>query len=409
MGTTVATNALLERRGEPTALVITAGLKDAIRIGGQQRPDIFALDIRLPEMLYTRVIEAHERVSAAGDVLVPLDEPRLRADLAAARAAGLRSVAIVLLHAVSFPQHEQSAERIARARGLRAGVGLAPRESAAEARAARRHDARRRVPLARAAAATSRACGTVSRRSSAAAPLKFMQSHGGLTDAAHFDGKDSLLSGPAGGVIGMLHAARAAGFDDVVGFDMGGTSTDVSLYAGELERTADAVIAAVRVSAPMLRIDTVAAGGGSIDRVRERPAAGRPESAGAFPGPACYRNGGPLTVTDANVLLGRIQPDFFPRVFGPTGDCAARRRRDVRRVRARSRAQSQDETGERRDARAARGRLLANRRRANGERDQADLRAARPRRHALRALLLRRRGGSARVPGRGRARHRLDR
>ncbi len=319
MGTTVATNALLERRGEPTALVITAGLKDAIRIGGQQRPDIFALDIRLPEMLYTRVIEAHERVSAAGDVLVPLDEPRLLADLTAAHAAGLRSAAIVLLHAVGSPRHEQSAERIARLAGFEQ-VSVSHRVSPLLKLVLRGDttlvDAYLSPVLRRYVASVRDGLAAPFD----AAPLRFMQSHGGLADAAHFEGKDSLLSGPAGGVIGMLHAARAAGFDDVVGFDMGGTSTDVSLYAGELERTADAVIAGVRVSAPMLRIHTVAAGGGSVIAFANGRLQVGPESAGALPGPACYRNGGPLTVTDANVLLGRIQPDFFPRVFGSGGD-----------------------------------------------------------------------------------------
>ncbi len=319
MGTTVATNALLERRGEPVALVVTAGLKDAIRIGGQQRPDIFALNIELPEMLYARVIEAHERVSAHGEVLAPLDEPRLRTDLEAARAAGLRSVAIVLLHGYRFPRHEELAERLAREAGFEQ-VSVSHRVSPLLKLVLRGDttlvDAYLSPVLARYVASVRRGLET----QAGAVPLLFMQSHGGLTDAARFEGKDSLLSGPAGGVIGMLTAARAAGFDRVVGFDMGGTSTDVSLYAGELERTADAVIAAVRVSAPMLRIHTVAAGGGSIVSFANGRLQVGPESAGALPGPACYRNGGPLTVTDANVLLGRIQPDFFPHVFGPSAD-----------------------------------------------------------------------------------------
>jgi 5-oxoprolinase (ATP-hydrolysing) len=319
MGTTVATNALLERRGEPTALVITAGLKDAIRIGGQQRPDIFALDIRLPEMLYERVIEAHERVSAHGDVLIALDGQRLGAELAAARAAGLRSVAIVLLHGYRFPAHEAAAERLARAAGFEQ-VSVSHRVSPLLKLVLRGDttlvDAYLSPVLRRYVASVRRGLA----EAHGDAPLFFMQSHGGLTDAAHFEGKDSLLSGPAGGVIGTLHAARSAGFDDVVGFDMGGTSTDVSLYAGELERTSDAVIAAVRVSAPMLKVHTVAAGGGSIVAFANGRLQVGPASAGALPGPACYRNGGAATVTDANVLLGRIQPDFFPRVFGPEAD-----------------------------------------------------------------------------------------
>ncbi len=345
MGTTVATNALLERRGEPTALVITAGLKDAVRIGGQQRPDIFALDIRLPEMLYTRVIEAHERVSAAGEVLVPLDERRLLADLAAARAAGLRSAAIVLLHGASYPQHEHSAERLAKLAGFEQ-VSVSHRVSPLLKLVLRADttlvDAYLSPVLRRYVASVRQGLAA----QLGAAPLKFMQSHGGLTDAARFEGKDSLLSGPAGGVIGMLHAARASGFNEVVGFDMGGTSTDVSLYAGELERTADAVIAAVRVSAPMLRIHTVAAGGGSIVSFANGRLQVGPASAGALPGPACYRNGGPLTVTDANVLLGRIQPDFFPRVFGPDADAPLDAGATSAAFAALARAVA-DETGER--------------------------------------------------------------
>jgi 5-oxoprolinase (ATP-hydrolysing) len=315
MGTTVATNALLERRGEPTALVITAGLKDAIRIGGQQRPDIFALRIELPEMLYSVVIEAHERIAARGEVLAPLDETRLRADLDAARAAGLRSVAIVLLHGYRHPAHEIAAAAVARSVGFEQ-VSVSHEVSPLQKLVLRGDttlvDAYLSPVLRRYVASVRRGLTEVL----GAAPLLFMQSHGGLTDAEHFAGKDSLLSGPAGGVIGMIAAARAAGYADVIGFDMGGTSTDVSLYAGELERTTDAVLAAVRVSAPMLRIHTIAAGGGSILKFGSGRLQTGPESAGAYPGPACYRHGGPPTVTDANVLLGRIQSDFFPRVFG---------------------------------------------------------------------------------------------
>jgi len=319
MGTTIATNALLERRGEPTALVITAGLKDAIRIGGQQRPDIFALDIVLPDMLYAQVVEARERLSAHGEVVEALDEARLRVDLEGVRAGGIRSVAIVLLHGYRFPRHEAAAERVARELGF-AQISVSHRVSPLPKLVLRGDttlvDAYLSPVLGRYVTSVRRGLD----RELGAAPLLFMQSHGGLTEAHHFQGKDSLLSGPAGGVIGMLRAAREAGFDEVIGFDMGGTSTDVSLYAGELERTSDAVIAAVRVSAPMLRIHTVAAGGGSILKFANGRLQAGPESAGAYPGPACYRRGGPLTVTDANVLLGRIQPDFFPRVFGPNAD-----------------------------------------------------------------------------------------
>ncbi|HVS22579.1 MAG TPA: hydantoinase B/oxoprolinase family protein [Gammaproteobacteria bacterium] len=319
MGTTVATNALLERCGEPTVLVITAGLEDAIRIGGQQRPDIFALKIELPEMLYARVVSARERIGAGGDVLEALDERRLRADLEAAHAAGFRSAAIVLLHAYRYPQHENAAAALAESVGF-TQVSVSHRVSPLPKLVLRGDttlvDAYLSPVLRRYVASVRR--GLEGRLGGTR--LLFMQSHGGLAAAERFAGKDSLLSGPAGGVIGMVHAARSAGFTEVVGFDMGGTSTDVSLYAGELERTADALIARVRVSAPMLKIHTVAAGGGSILKFAHARFQVGPESAGALPGPACYRNGGPLTVTDANVLLGRIQRDFFPRVFGPDGD-----------------------------------------------------------------------------------------
>ena len=319
MGTTVATNALLERRGEPTVLVITAGLEDALRIGGQQRPDIFALSIDLPEMLYRHVIGAEERISADGEVLTPLNSARLEHDLAAAFAAGLRSVAIVLLHAYRFPQHEAEAARIARVVGF-TQVSVSHAVSPLPKIIARGDTT---LVDAYLSPVLERYVASVRRGLDAALgdpPLLFMQSHGGLAAAAHFHGKDSLLSGPAGGVVGMVHAARAVGSGAVIGFDMGGTSTDVALFAGELERTTDVVIAGVRVSAPMLRIQTVAAGGGSILRFANGRLQVGPQSAGAFPGPACYRHGGPATVTDANLLLGRIQPDFFPRVVGPSGN-----------------------------------------------------------------------------------------
>jgi len=319
MGTTVATNALLERRGEPTVLVITAGLEDAIRIGGQQRPDIFALDIKLPEMLYTRVIGADERIGADGAVLAPLDTSKLRTELEAAFAASFRSVAIVLLHGYRFPQHEAAAAAIAHEIGfsqISVSHRVLPLPKLVMRGDTTLADAYLSPVLDRYVASVRRGLAT-----NAETPrLLFMQSHGGLAAAEHFRGKDSLLSGPAGGVIGMLHAARAVGCTEVIGFDMGGTSTDVALFAGELERTTDSVIASVRVSAPMLKIQTVAAGGGSILTFGQGRLKVGPSSAGAFPGPACYRHGGPLTVTDANVLLGRIQPSYFPRVFGPNGD-----------------------------------------------------------------------------------------
>ncbi len=319
MGTTVGTNALLERQGEPTVLVTTAGLRDAIRIGTQQRPEIFALDIRLPEMLYTRVIEAQERLAANGEVITPLDADRVAADLEAAREAGFDSVAIVLLHGYAFPRHEERVAEIAE----RVGFGqisvshrisplmkIVPRGDTTLVDAYLTPVLRRYVDTL--------ADGLAQRRSDAA--LLFMQSHGGLIESRQFRGKDCVLSGPAGGVVGMASSAAAAGYTRVIGFDMGGTSTDVALFDERFERTAAAVIAGVRIAAPMMRIHTVAAGGGSILKFGSgRPQVG-PESAGAFPGPACYRNGGPLTVTDANVFLGRIQPGFFPATFGPNAD-----------------------------------------------------------------------------------------
>ncbi len=334
MGTTVATNALLERRGEPTLLVITAGFEDAIRIGGQQRPDIFALDIRLPEMLYARVVGAAERIDAHGRVLEALDTAKLTRDLEAARATGLDSVAVVLLHGYRFPQHELMAAELARSAGFRQ-VSVSHRVLPLPKLVVRGDttlaDAYLSPVLDRYVASVRRGLGRNSLLqfphaaidggdARGGARLYFMQSHGGLTAAEQFRGKDSLLSGPAGGVVGMVRAARAVGCGEVIGFDMGGTSTDVALYAGELERTTDAVIAQVRVSAPMLRIQTVAAGGGSILSFKQGRLQVGPESAGALPGPACYRHGGPPTVTDANLLLGRIQPEFFPRVFGADAD-----------------------------------------------------------------------------------------
>ena len=319
MGTTVGTNALLERRGEPTVLVTTAGLRDAIRIGTQQRPDIFALDIRLPEMLYSRVIEAQERLAADGKVVTALDEGRVTADLKAARDAGFDSVAIVLLHGYAFPRHEKRVAEIAASVGfgqisvshrISPLMKLVPRGDTTLVDAYLTPVLRRYVD--------SLTSGLAQRLDNAA--LLFMQSHGGLIEARQYQGKDCVLSGPAGGVVGMASSAAAAGYTRVIGFDMGGTSTDVSLFDERYERTSAAVIAGVRVAAPMMRIHTVAAGGGSILRFASGRLQVGPESAGASPGPACYRNGGPLTVTDANVFLGRIQPVFFPATFGPNAD-----------------------------------------------------------------------------------------
>ena len=315
LGTTVATNALLERKGEPTVLVITEGFADALRIAYQNRPRIFDRRIVLPELLYERVIEADERIGARGEVLRPLDERAVAGKLKQAYDDGFRSVAVVCVHGYRYPEHEKRIGAIARQAGF---------EQVSESH--------RTSPLMK---LVSRGDTTVVdaylspilRRyvtevasELAGVRLLFMQSNGGLTDAASFRGKDSILSGPAGGIVGMARTAADAGFARVIGFDMGGTSTDVSHYAGEFEREYETQVAGVRMRAPMLSIHTVAAGGGSVlhfDGSRYRVG---PDSAGADPGPACYRRGGPLTVTDANVLLGRIQPAYFPKVFGEKSD-----------------------------------------------------------------------------------------
>ncbi|WP_187370151.1 hydantoinase B/oxoprolinase family protein [Streptomyces boluensis] len=315
MGTTVATNALLERKGEPTALVVTRGFRDALRIAYQNRPQIFAREIVLPELLHTRVVEVDERVTADGTVLTPPDLDRLAADLRGVYEEGFRSLAVVCLHSHLHPAHEQAVGRLAARIGfpqisLSCEVSplmkLVPRGDTAVVDAYLSPVLRRYV---------DRIAGQLP-----GVRLMFMQSNGGLAEAHQFRGKDAVLSGPAGGIVGMALMSRRAGFENVIGFDMGGTSTDVSHYAGAYERVFTTQIAGVRLRAPMLDIHTVAAGGGSVlhfDGSRYRVG---PDSAGAEPGPACYRGGGPLTVTDANVMLGRIQPAHFPRVFGPEGD-----------------------------------------------------------------------------------------
>jgi 5-oxoprolinase (ATP-hydrolysing) len=316
MGTTVATNALLERKGAATVLVVTEGFGDLLEIGNQARPDIFARHIVKPEQLQARVIEARERVTAEGEVLTPLDDARVRADLIAAREAGITSCAIACLHGWAHPAHELWIAMIARE------VGFANVSVSSEVSGLARYVPRTDTTVADAYltpvldAYVQRVAGAFD----AATQLYFMQSNGGLTPASAFRGRDAVLSGPAGGIIGMAAAARRAGFDKALGFDMGGTSTDVSHYAGAFERTNDTVVAGVRMTTPMLQIHTVAAGGGSIcyfDGARLRVG---PQSAGADPGPACYRRGGPLTITDCNVLLGRVRPEFFPAIFGPKGD-----------------------------------------------------------------------------------------
>jgi 5-oxoprolinase (ATP-hydrolysing) len=315
MGTTVATNALLERKGERTLLVITRGFRDALRIATQARPRLFDRHIVLPEMLYERVIEAAERVGARGEVIEALDEAALRARLQEAYADGLRSCAIVFVHGYRYAQHEKSAENLARQVGF-TQVSVSHRVS----------PLMKLVPRGDTTVVDAYLSPILRRYVDGVAqlmpgvPLFFMQSSGGLTQAHHFHGKDAVLSGPAGGIVGMARTAQRAGHLRVIGFDMGGTSTDVSHFAGEYERTFDTEVGGVRIRAPMMSIHSIAAGGGSIIRFDGARLRVGPESAGADPGPASYRRAGPLTVTDANVLLGRIQPEFFPRVFGPGAD-----------------------------------------------------------------------------------------
>jgi len=317
MGTTVATNALLERQGEPTLLVVTRGFADALRIGYQHRPKIFARKIELPSPLYARVAEIDERLGARGEVVRPLDPAQAEDELSAAHAAGLRACAIVLLHGYRFPAHEARLAELARRIGF-TQISVSHVASPLMKLVARGDttvvDAYLSPILRRYVAQVEAALAGVR--------LQFMQSSGGLTDAHKFQGKDAILSGPAGGVVGAVEVARAAGFGKIIGFDMGGTSTDVTHFAGEYERSFDSEVAGVRIRAPMMKIHTVAAGGGSICRFDAGRLRVGPASAGANPGPASYRRGGPLTVTDCNVLVGKIQPQFFPRVFGPEGDQA---------------------------------------------------------------------------------------
>lgn len=319
MGTTIGTNALLERSGAPTVLVITAGFADLLRIGTQQRPDIFALDIELPKMLYSDVIEADERIGADGSVIAALNRDKLLEELEAARSDGAESVAITLINAHREPAHELAAAAIAERAGFE-HVSVSSQINP-EIRIVERGDTcvvdAYLTPVLRDYKARVKR-GLAQQLGDDG--LWFMQSHGGLVAANAFRGCDSVLSGPAGGVVGMAVTAQEAGFESVVGFDMGGTSTDISVFAGRYERASVSRIAGSRVARPMLRINTVAAGGGSLLQFKGGRLQVGPESAGASPGPACYRNGGPLTLTDANVLLGRIQPDHFPHVFGPASD-----------------------------------------------------------------------------------------
>ncbi len=317
MGTTVATNALLERQGEPTVLVITKGFRDALRIGYQNRPQIFARQIILPEMLYEEVIEVDERLSASGEMLKPVRSKAVRAALQAIYLDGIRSCAIVLMHGWRFPQHEEQVAAIAKEVGF-TQISVSSRVSPVIKLVSRGDttvvDAYLTPVLARYVRSVSSEIGETR--------LMFMQSSGGLAEADHFHGKDSILSGPAGGVIGAIKTSLQSGFERIIGFDMGGTSTDVCHYAGEYERSYETEIAGIRLRTPLMSVHTIAAGGGSIchfDGARYRVG---PRSAGSQPGPLCYRNGGPLTITDCNVMVGKLQKDFFPRVFGAEHDKA---------------------------------------------------------------------------------------
>jgi 5-oxoprolinase (ATP-hydrolysing) len=336
MGTTVATNALLERKGERTALVITRGFADALRIGYQNRPKLFVRRIDLPSMLYERVIEVDERIGAHGDVVRPLDIVAAEAALRDAHKAGIGAIAIVLMHGYRFPAHEQALAALARTIGF-AQVSVSHEVSpllklvsrgdttvvdAYLSPILRRYVGQVETDLTgghRHPGLLPRGGKEIDRDARGTMRLQFMQSSGGLTDAHLFQGKDAILSGPAGGIVGAVEVSRQAGFDRIIGFDMGGTSTDVTHWAGEYERAFVTEVAGVRLRAPMMMIHTVAAGGGSIcafDGARFRVG---PESAGANPGPASYRRGGPLTVTDCNVMVGKLDPDLFPRVFGTDG------------------------------------------------------------------------------------------
>jgi 5-oxoprolinase (ATP-hydrolysing) len=340
MGTTVATNALLERKGEPTVAVLNKGLRDVLQIGTQQRPRLFDLEIRPPPPVYDRTVEVSGRLSVEGIELEPLDEQQAEDDLRSAFVAGLRAVAIALMHSFRFPQHELRIADIARRIGF---TQISPSHEVSQLI--------KLVPRGETTVVDAYLSPVLRhyvgrlRQALPQVPIYFMQSNGGLASAALLRGKDAILSGPAGGMVGAVKAAEKAGFQKIVGFDMGGTSTDVTHFAGQYERRSESEIAGVHLRVPMLHIHTVAAGGGSICRfIGQRFQVG-PESAGADPGPACYRKGGPLTVTDCNLSLGRIQPRFFPAIFGPTRDqpldrLATESRMDsVARITGRSREQ----------------------------------------------------------------------
>ncbi len=391
MGTTVATNALLERRGERTLLVTTRGFRDALEIGYQARPRLFARNIIKPEQLYSGVIEVDERVLADGALEAAPDPERVRAALAKARAQGYQAVAIVFMHAYRYPAHERMVGAIARELGF-AQVSESHVASALIKLVSRGDttvvDAYLSPILARYVSQVSRDLDI----ERTGARVMFMMSSGGLTSAGLFAGKDAILSGPAGGVVAMARTGASAGFKRIIGFDMGGTSTDVAHFDGQFERAFETEVAGVRMRAPMMKIHTVAAGGGSIlsfDGARFRVG---PASAGADPGPAAYRRGGPLTVTDANLMTGKLVPDLFPKVFGPRSDEPL----DDEIVRERF-ATLAREIGDGREPGGGRRRVSRHCGGEDGRGDQDDFGRARLRCHPLCAQLLRRRGRPARL------------
>lgn len=320
MGTTVATNALLERKGDATGLLTTKGFRDALAIGDQGRKDIFAQNIIKPELLYTKVEEVNERIRADGTVETAAQDDDIRAALQTIYDSGIRAVAIVFMHAYAYPQHEIQAAKIAQ------DVGFTQVSTSHEVSPLMKFVGRGDTTVVDAYLSpilrryVQQVADELGLDESSDTRLMFMMSSGGLTAADRFQGKDAILSGPAGGVVGAVETSRLAGFNEIIGFDMGGTSTDVSHYAGDLERAFDTEVAGVRMRAPMMRIHTVAAGGGSILHYENNRYVVGPDSAGANPGPACYRRGGPLTVTDANVMVGKLQAQNFPAIFGPNQD-----------------------------------------------------------------------------------------
>ncbi|MGB5078559.1 MAG: hydantoinase B/oxoprolinase family protein [Sphingorhabdus sp.] len=316
IGTTVATNALLERKGADTCLVITRGFRDALQIGYQERPELFVRRILLHDPLYCQAVEIDERVAADGQVIRPLDEARARADLQAVHDLGIRSIAIILMHGYRYCEHEDKLAKIA------SEIGFTQISVSHKVTPLIKLVGRGDTTLVDAylSPALHQYVETLISGIGNKSDILFMQSSGGLATGTSFNGKDAILSGPAGGIVGMVETTTQAGFDHVIGFDMGGTSTDVSHYAGQYERDNETIVAGSRIRVPMMRIHTVAAGGGSICRFDGERFQVGPRSAGALPGPACYRLGGPLTVTDCNVMLGKIQPSHFPRLFGPNCD-----------------------------------------------------------------------------------------